>query len=330
MASVRFICGTQTVHTELERAISSYLGVEDTIMFPSCFDANAGLFEVLLDQYDAIVSDQLNHASIIDGVRLCKARRFTYANNHMGDLERALRAADIEGTRHVLIVTDGVFSMDGTVANLKEICELAEFQGAMVMVDDSHATGVLGEHGRGTPAHCGVEGRVDIVTSTLGKALGGGAGGFVAANADIVALLRQRARPYLFSNTMLPLAAAVAKRAIELVADGEILREQLRANAARLRAGLVALGYELVPGEHPIIPVMVGDANMSKRLAEHLFASGIFVTSFSYPVVPKGRARIRLQVSATHTEAEIDHALLAFANARELVSLERTAVELIG
>lgn len=330
MASVRFICGTQTVHTELESAISGYLGVEDTILFPSCFDANAGIFEVLLDSCDAIVSDRLNHASIIDGVRLCKAQRFFYANNHMEELERALRAANRAGARHVLIVTDGVFSMDGTIANLSEICELAEFHGAMVMVDDSHATGVLGEQGRGTPAHCKVEGRVDIVTSTLGKALGGGAGGFIAARADLVALLRQRARPYLFSNTMLPLAAAVAKRAIELVADGEHLRKQLRVNAARLRSGLALQGYELVPGEHPIVPVIVGDATLSQRIAEHLFESGVYATSFSYPVVPKGKARIRLQVSAIHTEAEIDHALVAFADARQLMGLERDTADSIG
>jgi glycine C-acetyltransferase len=316
MASVRFICGTQTVHKELEQALAAFLQTDDCILYSSCFDANGGLFETLLDESDAIISDELNHASIIDGVRLSKAKRYRYKNNDLADLEQKLREADAAGARFKLIATDGVFSMDGTIANLAGICDLADRHGALVMVDDSHAVGFIGEHGRGTPEHCGVLKRVDILTGTLGKALGGASGGYVAARREIVELLRQRSRPYLFSNTLTPSIAAASLKVLELLAsdEGARLREQVRANGARFRQAMSALGFTLVPGEHPIIPVMLGDAQLASRMADALLREGVYVIGFSFPVVPKGRARIRTQMSAAHTPAQIDRAVQAFAS----------------
>jgi glycine C-acetyltransferase len=316
MASVRFICGTQSVHKELEQALAAFLQTDDCILYSSCFDANGGLFETLLDESDAIISDELNHASIIDGVRLSKAKRFRYKNNDLADLEAKLREADAAGARFTLIATDGVFSMDGIIANLAGICDLADRHGALVMVDDSHAVGFIGEHGRGTPEHCGVLKRVDIVTGTLGKALGGASGGYVAARKEIVELLRQRSRPYLFSNTLTPSIAAASLTVLELLAsdEGARLREQVRANGARFRQAMSALGFTLVPGEHPIIPVMLGDAQLASRMADALLHEGVYVIGFSFPVVPKGRARIRTQMSAAHTPAQIDRAVQAFAS----------------
>ena len=311
MASVRFICGTQTPHVELERRLSEFLEMDDTILFPSCFDANGGLFETLLDEQDAVISDGLNHASIIDGIRLSKAKRYRYENNDMADLERCLIEA--EGARTRLIATDGVFSMDGTVANLAAICDLADRHDAMVMVDDSHATGFMGATGRGTHEHCGVMGRVDILTGTLGKALGGASGGYVAANASVVAWLRQRARPYLFSNSVPPIVAAVTIRVLDLLATEPELRTRVHDNAAHLRAGLTAAGLTLTPGEHPIIPVMLGDASLAGQMAERLLTRGIYVTGFSYPVVPMGKARIRTQMSSALTTDDLDRAIAAFA-----------------
>jgi glycine C-acetyltransferase len=321
MASVRFICGTQTVHKRLERKISEFLGMDDTILYGSCFDANGGLFETLLGGEDAVFSDELNHASIIDGIRLCKARRFRYKNGDMADLERQLEAG--ADARVKLIATDGVFSMDGSIAKLAEICDLADRHGALVMVDDSHATGVLGVRGGGTPEHCGVGDRIDIVTSTLGKALGGASGGFTSGRGPIVAWLRQRSRPYLFSNTLAPIIAAVSIAVLDLVASGASLRERLRANAAHLRAGLTGAGFTLLPGEHPIIPVMIGDARLAGAMARGLLARGIYAVGFSYPVVPLGRARIRVQVSAAHERGHLDRAIAAFTEAgRELGLIE--------
>jgi glycine C-acetyltransferase len=317
MASVRFICGTQTVHKRLERKISEFLGTDDTILYSSCFDANGGLFETLLGEEDAIFSDALNHASIIDGIRLCKAQRFRYVNGDMNDLRRQLEQG--AGARVKLIATDGVFSMDGSIAKLPEICDLADRHGALVMVDDSHATGVLGAHGRGTPEHCGVMKRVDIVTSTLGKALGGASGGFTSGRAKIIEWLRQRSRPYLFSNTLAPMIAGVSIAVLDLVASGAALRKKLFANAARLREGLGAAGFKLLPGEHPIIPVMLGDARLAHEMAQGLLARGIYSVGFSYPVVPLGAARIRLQVSAAHEPRHIERAIAAFTEVgREL------------
>ena len=315
MASVRFICGTQTVHKELERAIAAFLQTDDCILYSSCFDANGGLFETLLDDVDAVISDELNHASIIDGVRLSKARRYRYRNNDLSDLEAKLREADEAGARYKLIATDGVFSMDGIIANLAGICELADRYGALVMVDDSHAVGFIGEHGRGTPEHCGVAERVDIVTGTLGKALGGASGGYVAARKEIVELLRQRSRPYLFSNTLAPSIAAASLKVLDLIAsdEGAALRSRVRANGAHFRREMSALGFTLVPGEHPIIPVMLGDAQVASKMADALLHEGVYVIGFSYPVVPKGRARIRTQMSAAHTPEQIDQAVAAFA-----------------
>jgi glycine C-acetyltransferase len=321
MASVRFICGTQTGHKALERALADWLGMGDAILYSSCFDANTGLFEALLDEGDAIISDALNHASIIDGVRLCKAQRYRYANNDMDDLRAQLQAADAAGVRHKLIATDGVFSMDGTIANLSTICDLAEEFGALVMVDDSHAVGFMGAGGRGTPEHCGVQGRVHILTGTLGKALGGASGGYVAADAAVVDLLRQRSRPYLFSNTLAPAIVAASRRVLELLQspEGQALRCRVRENGRRFRAGMQALGFDLVPGEHPIIPVMLGDAALASRMADALLTEGVYVIGFSFPVVPKGRARIRTQMSAAHTSEQIDEAMAAFARVgREL------------
>jgi len=314
MASVRFICGTQTVHKQLETALADFLGFEDSILYSSCFDANGGLFETLLSESDAIISDELNHASIIDGVRLCKAKRFRYRNNDMADLEAQLQAADAAGARYKLIATDGVFSMDGIIADLGAICDLADRYGALVMVDDSHAVGFIGEHGRGTPEFCGVEGRIDILTGTLGKAMGGASGGYVAARREVIELLRQRSRPYLFSNALAPSICAASIKVLELLgsAEGAQLRRQVRENGEQFRRGMSAAGFTLVPGQHPIVPVMLGDAQLAGKMAEALLAEGVYVIGFSYPVVPKGRARIRTQMSAAHTPAQIDQVIGAF------------------
>ncbi len=310
MASVRFICGTQQPHKDLEARISGFLGFEDTVLYSSCFDANTGLFETLLGEDDAILSDALNHASIIDGVRLCKARRYRYRNNEMSDLEEKLHHA--RDARFRLIATDGVFSMDGTIANLSGICDLADQYGAMVMVDDSHAVGFVGQNGRGTLEHCGVEGRVDLVTGTLGKALGGASGGFVCASAAVADLLRQRSRPYLFSNTLAPVIAATSLHVLDMVEHGQGLRDRLKENAGKFRRGMTGLGFDLVPGEHPIIPVMLGDAALAQAMADDLLAQGVYVIGFSYPVVPEGKARIRTQMSAAHTADDIDRAIEMF------------------
>lgn len=310
MASVRFICGTQTPHKQLEKKISDFLGMDDTILYSSCFDANTGLFETLLGAEDAIISDALNHASIIDGVRLCKAMRFRYANNDMKDLEAQLIAA--KDARFRLIATDGVFSMDGVLANLPAICELAEKYDALVMVDDSHAVGFIGETGRGTPEHFGVMGKIDILTGTLGKALGGASGGYTAANRAIVEWLRQRSRPYLFSNTLAPVIAKTSIAVLDLIQQHPELLKKLERNSLYFREGLAQLGFKLIPGEHPIIPVMLGDAALAGRMAERLLAEGIYVVGFSFPVVPKGKARIRTQMSAAHELHHLDKALQAF------------------
>jgi len=311
MASVRFICGTQDLHKQLERAISEFLGTEDTILYSSCFDANGGLFEVLVDERDVVISDALNHASIIDGIRLCKAKRLRYAHSNMDELEARLQESSDSRLR--LIATDGVFSMDGDLAKLDRIVELAERYDAVVMVDDSHATGVLGPQGRGTPAHCGVADRIEIVTSTLGKTLGGATGGFTSGKAEIIALLRQRSRPYLFSNSLPPPIVAGALCALALVKEGDPLRERLRANASFFRKELTTLGFRLVPGDHPIIPVMLGDAQLATAMAQSLLAEGIYVIGFSYPVVPEGQARIRVQMSAAHTASQLERAIAGFA-----------------
>lgn len=315
MASVRFICGTQTSHRELEGALSAFLGTEDTILYGSCFDANGGLFETILGEEDAVISDELNHASIIDGIRLCKAKRFRYKNNDMSDLEAQLQAADAAGARFKLIATDGVFSMDGIIANLKGICDLAEKYGALVMVDDSHAVGFVGEHGRGTPEFCGVADRIDIYTGTLGKALGGASGGYIAGRQQVVDLLRQRSRPYLFSNSLAPSIVTASLAVLKLLQseEGANLRQRVNANGAHFRREMTKLGFSLVPGEHPIVPVMLGDAQLASRMADALLAEGIYVIGFSFPVVPKGKARIRTQMSAAHTTEQIDRAVAAFA-----------------
>ncbi|HEY2144460.1 MAG TPA: glycine C-acetyltransferase [Steroidobacteraceae bacterium] len=317
MASVRFICGTQSIHRELEERLSSYLSMEDTILYSSCFDANGGLFETLLDEQDAVISDALNHASIIDGIRLCKARRLRYANNDLNELEQALK--DSQGSRVRLIATDGVFSMDGSIARLREICDLAERYRALVMVDDSHASGFIGAGGRGTHELRGVVGRVDILTGTLGKALGGASGGFVAARKEIVAWLRQRSRPYLFSNSIPPVVAAATIRVLDLLESSPQLRDKLHANARHFRAGMQTLGFNLIPGEHPIIPVMLGDAPLAVRLAERMQDDGVYVVAFSFPVVPHGKARIRTQMNAAHSTAQLDKVIAAFGrSARDL------------
>ncbi|MCP3954320.1 MAG: glycine C-acetyltransferase [Desulfobacterales bacterium] len=310
MSSVRFICGTLDIHKTLERRISDFLGMEDTILYSSCFDANGGLFETLLDSEDAVISDALNHASIIDGVRLCKARRFRYNNNDMADLETQLQAA--ADCRFKLIATDGVFSMDGIIADLGAICDLADKYGALVMVDDSHAVGFTGKKGRGSHEYCGVMGRVDIITGTLGKALGGASGGYTSGKKEIVAWLRQRSRPYLFSNTLAPVITAASIAVLDLLEAGGKLREKLAFNSRHFREGLTAAGFTLVPGEHPIIPVMLGDAVLAQQMAARLLAEGIYVVGFSFPVVPRGQARIRTQMSAGHTTAHLDRALAAF------------------
>ncbi len=311
MASVRFICGTQTLHKALEARLSAFLGMDDTILYSSCFDANGGLFETLFGPDDAIISDQLNHASIIDGIRLCKARRLRYRNSDMNELEQRLQAS--RDARFRLIVTDGVFSMDGHIAELETICELAECYGALVMVDDSHGVGVLGEHGRGSPEHCGVMGRIDIITGTLGKALGGASGGYTAAHKEIVEMLRQRSRPNLFSNSLAPPIVAASLKALDLVQGHPELLERLRANTRRFRDGMTAAGFELLAGEHPITPVMINDARTAARMADRLLDEGIYVIAFSYPVVPEGQARIRAQISAAHSPRDLDTAVQAFA-----------------
>jgi glycine C-acetyltransferase len=312
---VRFICGTQSVHTALEAGLAAFLGTEAAILYGSCFDANGGLFETLLGEEDAVISDELNHASIVDGIRLCKAQRYRYRNNDMADLAAKLAEADAAGARYKLIATDGVFSMDGIVANLAAICDLADRHGALTMVDDSHAVGFVGAAGRGTPEACGVEGRIDIVTGTLGKAMGGASGGYTAGRREIVELLRQRSRPYLFSNSLAPSIAATSLTVLALLAsdEGARLRQRLRENGERFRGALSAQGFDLVPGGHPIIPVMLGEAALATRMADALLAEGVYVVGFSYPVVPKGRARIRTQMSAAHAPDEIDRAAAAFA-----------------
>jgi glycine C-acetyltransferase len=315
LASVRFICGTQDVHKQLERRVSGFLGTEDTILYSSCFDANGGLFETLLGEQDAVISDELNHASIIDGIRLCKARRLRYRNRDMADLETQLNAS--AGARRRLIATDGVFSMDGYVAPLREICDLAERYDAMVMVDDSHATGFVGARGRGTPELHDVTDRVDIVTSTLGKALGGASGGFTSGRREIIDLLRQRSRPYLFSNTVAPAVVGASLKVLDLLETSDDLRARLRENTTWFREQMTGLGFDVLPGDHPIVPVMIGDAARAGRMADLLLQKGIYVIGFSYPVVPAGKARIRTQVSAAHTRDDLQSAVAAFAAARD-------------
>jgi glycine C-acetyltransferase len=310
VASVRFICGTQSVHRELEERLSKYLSMEDTILYSSCFDANGGLFETLLDEQDAVISDALNHASIIDGIRLCKARRLRYANNDLNELEQALK--DSQSSRVRLIATDGVFSMDGSIARLKEICDLADRYGALVMVDDSHATGFIGARGRGSHELRGVIGRIDILTGTLGKALGGASGGYVAARKEIVGWLRQRSRPYLFSNSIAPPVAAATIQVLDMLESSTDLRERLQTNAHYFREQMGALGFNLIPGEHPIIPVMLGDAPLAVNLAERVQAQGVYVVAFAFPVVPHGKARIRTQISAAHSREHLDRVIQAF------------------
>lgn len=313
VASVRFICGTQEVHRQLEAAIAEFTGQEDAILYAAAFDANGGVFEPLLGPEDAIISDALNHASIIDGVRLCKAKRYRYANSDMDDLEAQLKKAREDGARHILIVTDGVFSMDGYIAKLGEICDLAERYDALTMIDDCHAHGFMGASGRGTAEHCGVLDRIDIVTGTLGKALGGAMGGFTAARQPVIDILRQRSRPYLFSNSLAPAIAGASLKALEMVREGDDLRARLFDNAKRFRTGMSEAGFDLLPGEHPIIPVMLGDAKLSQDMAAALMEEGVYVIGFFYPVVPKGKARIRTQMSAAHTPEQIDQAIDAFA-----------------
>ena len=310
LSSVRFICGTQDIHRELERRIAEFLGTEDTILYSSCFDANGGLFETILGSDDAIVSDELNHASIIDGVRLCRAQRFRYKNRDMDDLAAKLK--ECSGARRKLIATDGVFSMDGTLAPLDDICELADRHEALVMVDDSHATGFIGDTGRGTPERFGVSERVDIITSTLGKALGGAAGGFTSGRGEIVALLRQRSRPYLFSNTLAPAIVSAAIEVVSLLSTTEEPRERLRRNTRRFREAMTAAGFTMPAGEHPIVPVMLGDARLASGMADDLLERGIYVIGFSFPVVPRGKARIRVQLSAAHDDEQVDRAVDAF------------------
>jgi len=315
MASVRFICGTQDVHKQLERKLSSFLGTDDTILYSSCFDANAGLFETILGEQDVVISDELNHASIIDGVRLCKAKRSRYKNRDMADLEAKLVAA--ADARRRLIATDGVFSMDGYVAPLREICDLAEKYDAMVMVDDSHAVGFVGQRGRGTPELHGVADRVDIVTGTLGKALGGASGGYTSGRQEIIDLLRQRSRPYLFSNSVAPAVVGASLKVLDILVYGDDLRARLRENTAFFRERMTSLGFDILPGDHPIVPVMIGDAARAAKLADLMLTKGVYVIGFSYPVVPVGKARIRTQVSAAHSEEDLEHAATAFAEARD-------------
>jgi glycine C-acetyltransferase len=312
MASVRFICGTQDIHKQLEQALSDFLGTEDTILYSSCFDANGGLFETLMSAEDAIISDALNHASIIDGVRLSKAKRYRYANNDMADLEKQLQQADKDGARFKLIATDGVFSMDGVIANLSAICDLAEQYKALVMVDDSHAVGFVGEQGRGSHEYCNVMGRVDIITGTLGKALGGASGGYTSGKKEVIDWLRQRSRPYLFSNSLAPAIVQASLKVLSLLKQGDDLRQKLKQNASYFRQQMEAAGFTCAGADHPIIPVMIGDAKVASEMADRLLAEGIYVIGFSYPVVPKGQARIRTQISAAHTPAQLDKAIEAF------------------
>ena len=316
LSSVRFICGTQAIHQQLEAALSRFLGTDDSILYGSCFDANGGLFETLLDAEDAVISDELNHASIIDGIRLCKAERYRYRNGDLNDLEEKLKQAKAEA-RHVLVATDGVFSMDGYVAKLEGICGLADKYGALVMVDDSHAVGFMGKHGRGTPEHCGVEGRVDIITGTLGKALGGASGGYTTGRKEIIELLRQRSRPYLFSNSVAPAIVAASLKVLDLLQESGELRERLMENTRFFREQMSALGFSILPGEHPIVPIMIGDASQATQMADALLAKGIYVIGFSYPVVPQGKARIRAQISAAHTRADLEFAVQCFKEVRD-------------
>ncbi len=312
MASVRFICGTQDIHKTLEQKLSEFLGMEDTILYSSCFDANAGLFETILGPEDAIISDALNHASIIDGVRLCKAKRFRYANNDMVELEARLKEADEAGARFKLIATDGVFSMDGVIADLKSVCDLADKYNALVMVDDSHAVGFVGEQGRGSHEYCEVMGRVDIITGTLGKAMGGASGGYTSGKKEIVEWLRQRSRPYLFSNSLAPAIVNASIKVLELLANGDVLRKTLKDNAQYFRTQMESAGFTCGGADHAIVPVMLGDAKLASDMANQLLAQGIYVIGFSFPVVPKGKARIRTQISAAHTKAQLDKAIAAF------------------
>ena len=321
MASVRFICGTQDIHKQLEAQITEFLGTEDTILYPSCFDANGGLFETILGAEDAVISDALNHASIIDGVRLSKAKRYRYSNSDMAELEACLKQADADGARIKLITTDGVFSMDGYIAKLDQICDLADQYGAMVHVDDCHATGFVGANGRGSHEHCGVIGRIDILTGTLGKALGGASGGYTSARAEIVELLRQRSRPYLFSNTVAPPVVAGAIKALELASESSEARNKLRENTRYYRDALQKIGLDILPGEHPIVPVMLYDAKIAAEFAERMLAHGVYVIAFSFPVVPDGKARIRTQVSAGHSREDLERAIMAFAAVKEEMKL---------
>ncbi|HEY1111412.1 MAG TPA: glycine C-acetyltransferase [Opitutaceae bacterium] len=321
LSSVRFICGTQEIHKELEAKLSTFLGTDDTILYSSCFDANGGVFETLLTAEDAVISDELNHASIIDGIRLCKAQRYRYKNCDMADLEAKLREADEKKARFKLIVTDGVFSMDGFIAPLREICDLADKYGALVMIDDSHAVGFMGKTGRGTHEHCGVIERIDLISGTLGKALGGASGGYIAARKPIVDLLRQRSRPYLFSNTLAPSIAAASIAALDLLSKSTALRDTLEENTRHFRAGLTAAGLTLKPGAHPIVPVMLGDAALAQRFAARMLEKGVYVIGFFYPVVPQGAARIRTQVSAAHTREDLDTAIRAFAETKRELGL---------
>lgn len=316
LSSVRFICGTQEIHKKLEREIADFVGMEDAILYSSCFDANGGLFETLLNAEDAIISDELNHASIIDGVRLCKAKRYRYLNNNMDDLRKQLTDARASGCKRIMIATDGVFSMDGYIANLKAICDLADEFDALVMVDDSHAVGFMGEHGRGTPEYCGVMGRVDILTGTFGKALGGASGGYTAARREIVELLRQRSRPYLFSNSLAPAICAATRETIRLLSESTALRDRVHENARYFRAGMEKLGFDLLPGEHPIVPVMLYDPKIAQEFARRMLEKGVYVVGFCYPVVPKGRDRIRTQISAGHSKADLDFAIRCFGETK--------------
>ena len=317
VASVRFICGTQDIHKELEKKISEFLGTEDTILYSSCFDANGGLFETLLTAEDAVISDELNHASIIDGVRLCKAKRYRYKNNDMDDLEEKLKEADAAGARIKLIATDGVFSMDGIICNLKGICDLADRYDALVMVDDSHAVGFVGKHGRGTPEYNGVEGRVDIITGTLGKALGGASGGYTTGRREIIDLLRQRSRPYLFSNSLAPAIVGASLETLKILTESTALRDHLEDVTAYYRRRMVEEGFDIIPGTHPCVPVMLYDEKLAAEFAKRMMEKGIYVVAFSYPVVPRGKARIRTQVCASHTKEDIDQAVQAFIEVRE-------------
>lgn len=321
LSSVRFICGTQAIHKELERKIADFVGMEDAILYSSCFDANGGLFETLLGPEDAIISDELNHASIIDGVRLCKAKRYRYKNNNMDDLKLQLEDAKNSGCKKIMIATDGVFSMDGYIANLKGICDLAEQYDALVMVDDSHAVGFMGDHGRGTPEYCGVMGRVDILTGTFGKAMGGASGGYTAAKKEVVDLLRQKSRPYLFSNTLAPAICAATIETINILTESTALRDKVHENARYFRQEMEKIGFDLLPGEHPIVPVMLYDPKVANEFAKRMLSKGVYVVGFCYPVVPKGRDRVRTQISAGHTKEDIDFAVKCFAEVKKEMGL---------